>query len=151
MGYALHSLCRKCCHRLHLDLHGAAHCPHCILAHNAALQGPQAPDKPGHKAGGRVQGTSQQATFRHTVAGALVKADYDRLMMVRGQMGVSTSQIVTLIVLAHLDKLDLAAKYPYSGCPSSAQKAERALRAEAEGAGHAAYHGANGDGKGHGE
>ena len=31
-------------------------------------------------------------------------------------------------------------------CPSSAQQAERALRAAAEGAGHTAYTGPNGDG-----
>ena len=146
MELLLQTLCVECGRRQHISIKGVAYCPHCPHAPLDPLH-----NTPGRKAKPRVQGTAEQAPYRHAVAGALDKADHDRLMAVRERMGVSTSQLVTLILLAHLDKLDLAAKYPYSGCPSSAQKAERALRAEAEGAGHAAYHGANGDGKGHGE
>ena len=128
MSVSLHTLCPKCnTHRLHVNKYGKQFCAYC-----------PAPSK--------TQGDAGQSAYRHSVAGALVRADYDRLMTIKGGMNISTSQLMTLIVLAYLDKADLAAKYPYSGCPSSAQQAERALRAAAEGAGHTAYGGANGDG-----
>jgi len=84
--------------------------------------------------------------YRPTVATQLTQADHERMMRRASDLGMNRSQFVALAVIALLDKMDMAAKYPYSGCPSSAQKAERALRAAAEGAGHAAYGGANGDG-----
>ena len=85
--------------------------------------------------------------YRPTVATQLTQADHGRMMRRAGELGMNRSQFVALAVIALLNKMDMAAKYPYSGYPSSAQKAERALRAAAEGAGHPPYTGPNGDGQ----
>ena len=90
---------------------------------------------------------SEGGEYRPTVATQLTQADHARMMRRADARNMNRSQFVAAAVIALLDKLDMADKYPYSGCPSSAQKAERALRAVAEGVGHPAYVGANGDGE----
>ena len=84
--------------------------------------------------------------YRPTVATQLTQANHGRMMRRADEMGMNRSQFVALAVIALLDKMD---KPPaaYSGCYSSAQRAELALRAAAEGAGHPAYTGPNGDGQ----
>ena len=84
--------------------------------------------------------------YRPTVATQLTQANHGRMMRRADEMGMNRSQFVALAVIALLDKMD---KPPaaYSGCYSSAQRAELALRAAAEGAGHPLYVGPNGDGE----
>ena len=84
--------------------------------------------------------------YRPTVATQLTQANHGRMMRRADEMGMNRSQFVALAVIALLDKMDKPAP-SYSGCYSSAQRAELALRAAAEGAGHPSYVGPNGDGE----